>query len=553
MPFNGSGTFTVVNTFIPNTTILSSAVNANFTDIAAGLSDCLTRDGQAGMSAAFKAIAGSAAAPSITFTSDTKSGMYLVSSGNLGLTSNGAVAAVFNQFQVTQLQQAALAKLWCVIDTADVSTSTNINTIATAATGLINIGTSTNWPTNGYVLAGNEVMSFTLASANGLTINTRGDMGTTAVSHATGSTIAFLYTSVAQSTLLLPSRSTAARAAFPAPGEFGFNSGSLGLEFYNGSSWVNTSQPQIVPQGYLSPTAGTPIITGDAVSQTSIFYNPLNGNTLPVPTNGVFTLQTFTTSAIALSASQTTANIYDIYGFISSTNNQLTFGISPSWSAGSGGSVAAGSSTRGTGAGGTAITRLNGVYTNTVGMNLLNGANSYTIATASGILLGSIFIGATAGTVNLHRAYGQNRQWGVWNQFNRVPIYIKCGDSTANWTIGTGATFATANSTANSVSVFTGQAEEEIEITFVQQATGGNGTINKIAIGWNSLSTASGYTGASQVAVSAVTELLGLRAEYVQPPVLGFNIANCLESNTGPATQWFGTEANMLMTVRYRA
>lgn len=52
MPFNGSGVFSIVNTFVPNTTILSAAVNQNFSDIATGLSDCLTRDGQAGMTAA---------------------------------------------------------------------------------------------------------------------------------------------------------------------------------------------------------------------------------------------------------------------------------------------------------------------------------------------------------------------------------------------------------------------------------------------------------------------------------------------------------------------
>jgi len=52
VPFNGSGSFSVVNTFTPNTTISSSAFNQNYTDIATGLSDCLTRDGQAGMTAA---------------------------------------------------------------------------------------------------------------------------------------------------------------------------------------------------------------------------------------------------------------------------------------------------------------------------------------------------------------------------------------------------------------------------------------------------------------------------------------------------------------------
>jgi hypothetical protein len=85
MPFNGSGTFTIVNTFVPNTTILSSAVNQNFTDIATGLSDCLTRDNQAGMTAIFRAVSGSVSAPGITFNSDTTAGLFLSSTGIVGL------------------------------------------------------------------------------------------------------------------------------------------------------------------------------------------------------------------------------------------------------------------------------------------------------------------------------------------------------------------------------------------------------------------------------------------------------------------------------------
>jgi microcystin-dependent protein len=52
MPYNGSGVFSILNSFVPNTTITSSASNANNSDIAAGLSNALTRDGQAGMTAA---------------------------------------------------------------------------------------------------------------------------------------------------------------------------------------------------------------------------------------------------------------------------------------------------------------------------------------------------------------------------------------------------------------------------------------------------------------------------------------------------------------------
>lgn len=46
MPFNGSGNFNIVNTFVAGTTILSSAVNQNYSDIATGLSNAMTKDGQ---------------------------------------------------------------------------------------------------------------------------------------------------------------------------------------------------------------------------------------------------------------------------------------------------------------------------------------------------------------------------------------------------------------------------------------------------------------------------------------------------------------------------
>lgn len=45
MPFNGAGVFAIVNTFVPGTTIFSSAVNANFTDIATGLSTAVLKNG----------------------------------------------------------------------------------------------------------------------------------------------------------------------------------------------------------------------------------------------------------------------------------------------------------------------------------------------------------------------------------------------------------------------------------------------------------------------------------------------------------------------------
>lgn len=91
MPYNGSGSFSVVNTFVPNTTISSSAMNANMADIATnGLSAVLTRDGQSSMTGQLKAANGTVLAPSITFSTDVNTGIYRVGSDNIGLACGGA-------------------------------------------------------------------------------------------------------------------------------------------------------------------------------------------------------------------------------------------------------------------------------------------------------------------------------------------------------------------------------------------------------------------------------------------------------------------------------
>ena len=558
MPFNGSGVFSIVNTFVPNTTILSASVNGNFSDIATGLSDCLTRDGQAGMTAALKAISGSAGAPSITFTSDATTGIYLISAGNLGLTSGGILGFTLNAAQVGVFAQSAEAKLFMVPDTADATTSSNINTLATSGTGAIAVGSTTNWATAGYLICNNEVMSYTVASAAGLTINARGQLGTTNITQATGSTLTQILSGISKSDFLLPVRATASRPSSPVPGEFGFNSGNSLPEVYNGSVWISTAQPQVTPQGYLSTIAGTPIVTSDSTSQSTVYYNPYNGNQIPIPAAGVFSTTTFSTSAIALGSSQTTAGIYDIYAY--SSGGVVSFGVSPSWSAGSGGSITPGSCARGTGAGGTQLTFTNGLYVNATSMTLLGiatAASTASIATASALYVGSIYIGATAGTVNLHRTFGLNRQWGIWNAYNRVPVYLKAGDGTASWTYAT-ATIRQSNASAgNNLSIFSGLAEDTYDLSMVQEInpqTGSGQLAVSYGIGFNSTSAFTGMPltmrqDTGNVANSRVTP----GAFYLSPPLLGINTINACESGNTNSPTFYGTEPNMQLLAKWRA
>lgn len=89
MPRNGSGSMSVPNSFSSGATISSSAMNANFTDVASELTNSLAKDGQTTMTGPIKAAAGSVAAPSITFGSDTDTGFYRKATGTIGVVSDG--------------------------------------------------------------------------------------------------------------------------------------------------------------------------------------------------------------------------------------------------------------------------------------------------------------------------------------------------------------------------------------------------------------------------------------------------------------------------------
>lgn len=65
----------MINSFTPATTILSSQVNANFSDIATGLSNVLTRDNQAPMTAPLRLADGSAPLPGLQFANDVNTGL----------------------------------------------------------------------------------------------------------------------------------------------------------------------------------------------------------------------------------------------------------------------------------------------------------------------------------------------------------------------------------------------------------------------------------------------------------------------------------------------
>lgn len=85
----------VSNSFSSGAVISSSAVNGNFTDVAAEITGSLPRDGQAAMTGQLKASSGTAAAPGMAWGSDTDTGFRRSAANTTMAVAGGAdIAAI---------------------------------------------------------------------------------------------------------------------------------------------------------------------------------------------------------------------------------------------------------------------------------------------------------------------------------------------------------------------------------------------------------------------------------------------------------------------------
>lgn len=89
MPYNGSGSFNLSDTIANATPNDADEVMAILTDLAAGLTGSVAKDGQSTMTGPLKAANGSAAAPSYTWGSDSNMGFYRYASGKVGVAIGG--------------------------------------------------------------------------------------------------------------------------------------------------------------------------------------------------------------------------------------------------------------------------------------------------------------------------------------------------------------------------------------------------------------------------------------------------------------------------------
>jgi hypothetical protein len=88
---NSSGTMSAISgPYVSGTTISSAVLNGRFADIETEITQSLERSGKGAMLAPLRLTNGTFAAPSLTFDSDTDTGLYRIGANNLGVTAGGA-------------------------------------------------------------------------------------------------------------------------------------------------------------------------------------------------------------------------------------------------------------------------------------------------------------------------------------------------------------------------------------------------------------------------------------------------------------------------------
>jgi len=292
------------------------------------------------------------------------------------------------------------------------------------------------------------------------------------------------------------------------------------------------------PQGRLTLTTGTPVMTASATAQTTVYYTPSNaGNYIPLYNGSTWTMTAFTevsqatTDSTKSPAAATTNSNYDVFCWDNSGTFRCTRG--PAWTS---------DTARGTGAGTTELVRVDGRYLNAVsitnGPAASRGTYVGTIRTNGSSQVDMIFGGAGA-------AGGENTILGVWNAYNRVNTALKNFDDTNSWQYTT-ATYRIKNgNNANKISFVVGLREDGIRA--VNNQVNNNNTvlvtrIVQIALDSTTTATAGSSTSANNDPVTNGAGLiLNYTAQFLDRAPLGFHYLAPLEFSAATGTtNWYG-------------
>jgi hypothetical protein len=299
----------------------------------------------------------------------------------------------------------------------------------------------------------------------------------------------------------------------------------------------NLAQAQVLsPQGRLTLTSNTPVMTGDVTNATAIYYAPYIGNSIPIYASSSFSNHTFSQLTMTLSSSQGSGDIYDLFVFLNS--GTLTIGAGPAWTSSTG---------RGTGSGTTQLTQLNGLWVNTNTITLTNSSTNYTgIAADAATYVGSVYMTASGETtVNFKpspAAGGTNNVVGLWNAYNRVRISSLCSDSTTLFTDSSSSPEPLDNSINNRVTYLDGLGQSSVSGRESTIAYSGTAATALIAGAVQDSTTSFGDVRAAYIQIGTGNTAEGANTFATEenfPPSIGLHYLQAMQDSPNSATITF--------------
>jgi hypothetical protein len=276
-----------------------------------------------------------------------------------------------------------------------------------------------------------------------------------------------------------------------------------------------------MPQGRLTLTTGSPVMSSNVAAAATIYYTPYIGDKIPIYDGAKFVPFTFTELSNATAQSSTgkagpaaVANNsnYDLFVWNDAGTLRLTRG--PLWTS---------DTARGTGAGTSELQRVLGIWTNKVAITNGPGANL-------GTYVGTVRSNGTA-TIDWHTggvgAGGTPATLNVWNAYHRVVVTPAIFDSNAAADVYNSATWkAYYGSNGHRISFVRGLDEDGVTATFTSGIIG-TSAAGRIGIGLNATNAIAAGSSAGYVANGAtgVTS-----SSYSGLPGIGFNYLQALET-----------------------
>lgn len=260
--------------------------------------------------------------------------------------------------------------------------------------------------------------------------------------------------------------------------------------------------------GRLTTESGVPVSPSDRTAQSTIYWTPYNGDTVPLYTGAAWIRLAFAEISLALSG-LTSGKNYDV--FVYSNAGTLTLELSAAWT---------NDTTRAD-----AIVLQNGLY-------VKSGAPTR-------LLIGTIR------TTNTTTTEDSNAKRFVWNAYNRVTRSMVVIEATDSWNYTT-ATLRQANAnTANQLAYVVGVSDDIVEAdvyAMMQNTTAG--TLATVGVGVDSTSANSAQVHGNNSGGTGGIVMVQF-AKYLGVPGLGYHFLAWLELSaaTGTAT-WFGDAGN---------